>query len=169
LAIVEKTDDYYVRGNIFSELGDLYSSKHLKEQLSLMVGGKWKSKIAGYYLIRRCNLHYYILYDKNSRKKLKELRNYCFMYYQKGANEFETGEHFTDLAYNQYNLAVRSSLMNKFRFSQSALNKAKIFAEKANDQGLIVKIVGFKNELKKHNKDPRDYVEELGIGSRRLD
>lgn len=158
----EKSSDHNFRGHQLSTIGDAYSSKYLADKLDFQDGGKYKSKIANLYFVRRWNLDRY-LYGKEIRHKIDESRDKCIQYFERAIGEFELAGMKSEQAHTLYNLAVKLRTFNRFRRARKLLAEAKIMATSVNDKRLLDKITAFEKELADKNRNIRDYVGEFGL------
>jgi len=158
----EKSSDHNFRGHQLSTIGDAYSSKYLADKLDFQDGGKYKSKIANLYLVRRWNLDRY-LYGRAIRLKIDESRDKCIQYFERAIMEFELAEMKSEQAHTLYNLAVKLRTFNRFRRARKLLGEAKIMATSVNEKRLLDKISAFEKELADKNRNIRDYVSEFGL------
>jgi hypothetical protein len=159
----QSTTDHYLRGHIFMSLGEISFSRFLNDQLDLMIGGKWRSKICNIYFVRRWKLDKLINYDKDGRRKLKASRNKCIDFFEKAISEFKLGDHKADLAHALYNLAVKFTLMFYFSKAKRYLNQAKPLAEATNEKVLLIQVTKLETQIKDKYKHPRNYAEEFGL------
>jgi hypothetical protein len=158
----EKSSDHNFKGHQFSTIGDAYSSKYLADKLDFQDGGKYKSKIANLYFVRRWNLDRY-LYGKDIRRKIDESRDKCIKYFERAIKEFDMADMKSEQAHTLYNLAVKLRTFNRFRRAHKLLADAKIMATSVNDKRLLDKISTFEKELADKNRNIRDYVSEFGL------
>lgn len=158
----ERNPDHEFRGHQLSTIGDAYSSKYLADKLDFQDGGKYKSKIANLYFVRRWNLDRY-LYGRDVRRKIDESRDKCIQYFERAIIEFELAGMKSEQAHTLYNLAVKLRTFNRFRRARKLLEEAKVMATSANDKRLLDKISAFEKELADKNRNIRDYVSEFGL------
>ncbi|MDP2705560.1 MAG: hypothetical protein U1D31_02910 [Patescibacteria group bacterium] len=158
----EKSPDHNFRGHQLSTIGDAYSSKYLADKLDFQDGGKYKSKIANLYLVRRWNLDRY-LYGRDVRLKIDESRDKCIQYFERAIIEFELAGMKSEQAHTLYNLAVKLRTFNRFRRARKLLGEAKTMATSVNEKRLLDKISTFEKELADKNRNIRDYVNEFGL------
>lgn len=162
IAMAEAATDHYFRGAIYSSIGDYYSSKYLADQLDFMKGGKTRSRIANLYFVRRWNLDK-LLYDRDSRKKLKESWKKCVLYFEKSIAEYKTGSKTSEEAHAIYNLAVKYKITYRFSRARKLLAQAKILAGAQKEIRLLERIALLEKEVADKNKHMRDYVTEMGL------
>ncbi len=158
----EQETNHYFRGHLFSAIGDFYSSKYLNDMLDFQKGGKFKSKIANLYFVRRWNLNRF-LYDRVSRKKISGSKTKCIDYFERSINEFRQGDKKSEEANAVYNLAVKMKLFYTFSRAKSLLAKAKSIALELQEKPLLQKIEMLEKEVADKNRHMRDYVSELGL------
>jgi len=162
IGMAEAATDHYFRGAIYSSIGDYYSSKYLANQLDFMKGGKTRSRIANLFFVRRWNLDK-LLYDKGSRKKLRESWKRCVLYFEKSIAEYKAGGKTSEEAHTIYNLAVKYKITYSFGKAKKLLSKAKILAEAQKEERLLKRIALLEKEVADKNKHMRNYVEEMGL------
>lgn len=162
IAMAEAATDHYFRGAIYSSIGDYYSSKYLVDQLDFMKGGKIRSRIANLYFVRRWNLDKF-LYDRDSRKKLKESWKKCVLYFEKSIVEYRAGGRTSEEAHMIYNLAVKYKIVYGFSRASKLLAQAKVLAEVQKEIRLLKRITLLEKEVADKNKHMRDYVTEMGL------
>ena len=159
---VERDSDHDLRGHQFSTIGDAYSSKYLADKLDFQDGGKYKSKIANLYLVRRWNLDRY-LYGKDVRHKIDQSRDSCIKYFERSIVEFGLAGKKSEQAHAIYNLAVKMQLFNCFRRAKKLLTEARTMAESINENRLLDKITKLEVSVTDRNRNIRDYVSEMGL------
>lgn len=157
------TASHYLRGHIFMSLGEVSFSRFLNNQLDLMIGGKWRSKICNMYFVRRWDLYKFINYHRDARRKLNAARNECIDLFERAISEFKSGNHEVDLAHALYNLAVKFTLMFCFSKARKYLNQAKILAKAKNEKVLLIQMSELEGRIKDKYRHPRNYVEEFGL------
>ncbi|MFA6992560.1 MAG: hypothetical protein WC269_04780 [Candidatus Gracilibacteria bacterium] len=163
--VIERAErglDHEFRGHQFSTIGNVYSSKYLADHLDFQEGGKFKSKIANMYLVRRWNLDRY-LYDVDVRKKIDESRDRCIFYFERTIKEFELAGMKSEQAYTIYNLAAKLLLFNRFRQVKKLLTSARKMAGSINEKRLLDKIKDLEECLVDKNRNIRDSVSETGM------
>lgn len=158
----EKSSDHNFRGHQLSTIGDAYSSKYLADKLDFQDGGKYKSKIANLYFVRRWNLDRY-LYGRDIRRKIDESRDKCIQYFEMAIKEFDAAGMKSEQAHTLYNLAVKLRTFNRFRRACKLLVEAKVMATSVNEKRLLNKISAFEKELEDKNRNIRDYVSEFDL------
>ena len=163
--VIERAEhgvNHYFRGHLFSAIGDFYSSKYLADMLDFQEGGRTKSKIANMYFVRRWNLDKF-LYDRASRRKIRDSKKKCVLYFERSIAEFQLGGKKSEGANAIYNLAVKMKTFYKFARAKRLLAEAKSIAVSLNEKPLLGKIEMFEKEVADKNRNIRDYVEELGL------
>ena len=158
----ERGIDHYFRGHLFSAIGDFYSSKYLNDMLDFQKGGKTRSKIANMYFVRRWGLDKF-LYDEVSRRKVKNSKEKCILYFERSIAEFGLSGKKSEEANAIYNLAVKLKLFYRFGKAKRLLVEAKSVAVSLNEKPLLDKIEMLEKEVADKNRHIRDYVEELGL------
>lgn len=164
-ATIERTDrgiDNYLRGHLFSAIGDFYSSRYLCDKLDFQKGGRIKSKIANMYFVRRWNLDKF-LYDRVGRKKLEDSKKKCFQYFERSILEFRLAGKKSEEANAIYNLAVKFKIFYHFSKVSKLLTKAKVMAEELKEKPLLDKISMLKKESADKNRHLQDRVSELSL------
>ena len=163
MKIMDSEKDHYLRGNIFVSLGESYGTKFLDTQINLMVGGKIKTKLANMHPIKRWGLYKYLIFDRDSRKKVNECAFKCFSFFEKSIEEFKAGDKKSDLAHAYYNLAIQYNTMYKFAKARKCLDLAEKLAKATGEEYLLNQIITFREQVKDQNRHLRNYVEELGL------
>ncbi len=158
----ERGTDHYFRGHLFSAIGDFYSSKYLNDMLDFQKGGKFKSKIANLYFVRRWNLDRF-LYDNDSRRKIVDSKVKCIQYFERSIDEFRLGDKKSEGANAIYNLAVKMKIFYTFGRAKKLLAKAKSIALELQEKPLLQKIEMLEKEVADKNRHMRDYVTEMGL------
>lgn len=162
LQLAESSTEHYLRGHVFMSLGELYFSKFLKDQLDLMVGGRKRSRIANIYIVRRWGLEKFIVFNRDARKKMRESVDKCISFFRSAIKEFEAGGN-SELAHAFYNLSVKLTLIYRFRMAKKYLKKAKLLAQANKEELLLGQIQELEKNIRNKNKNPRNWVEELGL------
>src|SRR3989344_539580 len=162
IEMAERGIDHYFRGHLFSAIGDFYSSKYLNDMLDFQKGGKIRSKIANMYFVRRWGLDKF-LYDEVSRRKVKNSKEKCILYFERSIAEFGLSGKKSEEANAIYNLAVKLKLFYRFGKAKRLLVEAKSVAVSLNEKPLLDKIEMLEKEVADKNRHIRDYVEELGL------
>lgn len=163
MKIMGNEKDHYLRGNIFMSLGESYGTKFLDTQIDLMVGGKIKTKLANMHSIKKWGLYKYLIFDRNSRKKINECAKKCISFFEKSIKEFKTGDKKSDLAHAYYNLSIQYNTMYKFAKARKYLNLAAELAKATSEEYLLSQIIAFRKQVNDQNRHIRNYVEELGL------
>jgi len=160
---IQSNKNHSLRCHIFMSLGDMSFHRFLFYQLDLMAGGRLKSKIMNFYLVRRWHLNILIGFDRNARRKIRESYKTSINYFEKSIKAFKAGNLESDLARAFYNLAVKYTLTYFFSKAGRYLNKARQLAEMRDEKVLLIQISEIEKRIKDKNKHPRDYVGELGL------
>jgi len=163
LNYINISNDHYVRGNIYSKIGDCYTQKSSSAKFDAIIGGKYRYKIANIYFLRRWNIDKWIVYDNNGRKKIKNYWEKCIYYYNMAIFEFSAGEKYIELAYTYYNIAVQYMVTFRFRKARKFLKKSFDLAKKYNEVQLLSKIELLKKRIVNKNRNIKNYVEEYGL------
>jgi len=156
--------DHYFRGHLFSAIGDFYSSKYFIDMLDFMKGGKIQSKLANIYFVRRWNLDLF-LYDRVSRRKIRDSKEKCILYFEKSIKEFALVGKKSEEANSIYNFAVKLKSFNHFSKAKNLLIVARLIAESLHEKVLLDKIEMLEKGILDKNRHLRNYVEELGLDS----
>lgn len=145
------------------QLADYYSSLYLHYLQKYIHGGKVKSKLANNRFVKRWNLFLYLLYTKDERRKILEVRELSFKYSQLAVDEFIKDSDKSGTAHALYNYAIKLYTCNKFARALKALENAEKTLDKERDIFLLNQIIEYRKQVKGLNHDNRDYVEELGL------
>lgn len=154
VAVIDRAErgiDHYFRGHLFSAIGDFYSSKYLNDMLDFQKGGKFKSKIANLYFVRRWNLDRF-LYDNDSRRKIADSKVKCVKYFERSIDEFRQGDKKSEEANAIYNLAVKMKIFYTFARAKKLLAKAKSIALELQEKPLLQKIEMLEKEVADKNR-----------------
>jgi hypothetical protein len=163
LIATESSHDHYMRGHIFTSLGEIHFSRFLTDQLDLSNGGRLHSRIMNLYFVRRWNLDKVVGYSRESRRKLKNSKNQLVACFRKATEEFELGGYKSDLAQALYALAVKFTITYGFAKAKRYLNRAKRLAQAENETTLFAPILDLEKEIKDKHRHPRNFVEEFGM------
>ncbi len=158
----EGSSDHMFRGHIFSTVGDIYSQKYFTQKLIYQNGGRFKSKIANIYYVRRWNIERY-LYTKEARIKIDHSSSSCIQYFKKSIDEFSFAGKKSEQAYAIYNLAVKYLLFNNFQKAKKLLSESRIIANSIQEKRLLAKIDQLELEVADKNRHVHDYVGEAGL------
>jgi hypothetical protein len=158
----ERGSDHYYRGQLFMAIGDFYSSRYLCDLLDFQRGGKTRSKIANIYFVRRWNLDKF-LYDRVSRRKVRESQEKCIFYFEKAIAEFRLGGNKSEEGNAIYNLAVKLKTIYRFRMARQLLAKARVIAEEMHEKPLLRQIELLEKRIVDKNRNLHDYVTEMGL------
>lgn len=165
LSMAISSIDHRFRGNIYVALAEFYAVKFFNDRMDLMRGGSWRSWLANIYFVRRWNLDWFIVFNRESRRQVRGSEKRCFHLFEKAIEEFQIGGHTLELAYAFYNFAVNlKALNNSFHKAGRFLRQAKELAKITKEERLMVKIADLEKALEDKNRHIRNYVEELGLG-----
>jgi len=163
MAVVQSSENHYLRGHIFMSLSEISFSRFLHDQLDFYNGGKFRSKILNMYSIRRWHLDKWIGYKRSERQSLREAQKKAFLYLEKAIKEFGAGDRKSDLAHTLYTFAGKLVLTYHFHKGRKYLNQAKQLAKAENETGLFAPISELERQIKDKYRHPRNYVEEFGL------
>lgn len=163
LTAAESSGNRYMRGHIFTALGEVFFSRYLDGHLDHAPRTRLRTMVTNLYAVRRWHLEGLIGYSRRDRRQLRRLWNNCVASYKKAIVEFQTAGHAVDAAFAQYGLAVKFTITFHFRLARKYLKRAKQFAESAMDKSLLASIEDLDATIKDKNRHPRNYVQEFGL------
>lgn len=163
LIAVGSSDNHYMRGHIFTALGEVFFSRYLDSHLDHTPRGRLKTMVTNLYLIRRWHLDKLIGYRRRDRQQLRSLWKNCVAFYNKAIAEFQTVSDSADVAFALYGLSVKFTITYRFRLARWYLKRAKELARATSEASLLTSIDELETLIKDKNKHPRNYVREFGL------
>jgi len=151
IKIVNEINDQNAKANILSLKGQFYGGKYLDFKMENMK----TSKIFLFSLSPR--LKDYFLYDRSSRKKMKEYISIFRRSFLESAQIFESLSNKLGEAYSLFGLAIQLRAANRYRKVIKFLTKAKKIAQKQKDVALLNGINEFEKKIKRKTTDIEDH------------
>ncbi len=157
MQIAEQQGRQDLKAHILMLMGQYYGGK-LSDYKTEHIAKKPRSRLSNLCLAKRYNLDYYLVFDRNDRRKMKKYLFLCRKKLLEAAVLFEAVADKSKESYALYNLANQLRTANKFKEASKYLTQAKIIARKSSDVNLLKMADEMEKRIKTRNKDIPNYV-----------
>lgn len=151
IMIVNEINDQNAKAYVLSLEGQFYGGKYLGFKMESMKTSK------KFLFSLSPKLKDYFLYNRSSRKKMKEYISIFKRSFLESAKIFGSLNNKLGEAYSLYGLAIQLRGTNRFRKVIKFLTKAKKIAQKQKDVVLLNGINEFEKKIKRKDRDIKDH------------